>query len=44
LLDVFSHSDPCVCVQSCEQRYSSDFYPGLDDLADELDIKKDWED
>jgi len=44
VLQVFNKSEPCVCVQSCTQRFSSDFYPGLDELADELNIKQVWED
>lgn len=44
VLQVFSNSEPCACLQSCEQRFSSDFYPGLDELADKLNIKQVWED
>ena len=44
VLQVFNNSEPCACLQSCEQRFSSDFYPGLDELADKLDIKQLWED
>ena len=44
VLRVFSKSNPCACLQSCTQRFSSDFYPNLDELADELDIKQVWED
>ena len=43
VLQVFNNSEPCVCLQSCEQRFSSDFYPGLDELADRLNIKQVWE-
>ena len=44
VLQVFNNSEPCACLQSCEQRFSSDFYPGLDELADKLNIKQVWED
>jgi hypothetical protein len=44
VLEVFKNSEPCACLSSCEQRFSSDFYPDLDDLADELNIKQVWED
>ena len=44
VLQVFSNSEPCACLSSCEQRFSSDFYPGLDALADQLDIKQVWQD
>jgi len=40
VLEVFNNSVPCACLSSCEQRFSSDFYPDLDDLADELQIKQ----
>ena len=43
VLQVFNNSEPCACLQSCEQRFSSDFYPGLDELADTLSIKQVWE-
>ena len=43
VLQVFNNSEPCACLQSCEQRFSSDFYPGLDELADKLNIKQVWE-
>jgi len=42
VLQVFNNSEPCACLQSCEQRFSSDFYPGLDELADKLNIKQVW--
>ena len=44
VLQVFNNSEPCACLQSCEQRFSSDFYPGLIELADKLNIKQVWED
>jgi len=44
VLEVFKNSEPCACSSSCEQRFSSNFYPGLDELADELNIKQVWED
>ena len=43
-LYVFSNSEPCASMSSCQQRFSSDFYPNLDSLADKLDIKQVWED
>jgi hypothetical protein len=43
-LKVFRNSEPCASLSSCEQRFSSDFYPDLDSLADTLDIKQDWVD
>jgi hypothetical protein len=42
-LYVFRNSESCACLSSCEQRFSSDFYPDLDELADKLDIKQVWE-
>ena len=44
VLQVFNNSEPCACLQSCEQRFSSDFYPRLDELADRLNIKQLWDD
>jgi hypothetical protein len=44
VLTVFLKSEPCACLSSCEQRFSSDFYSNLDELANELDIKQVWED
>lgn len=44
VLEVFSKSEPCACESSCELRFSSDFYPGLDELANKLGVKKVWED
>ena len=44
VLMVFRNSDECACLSSCEQRFASDFYPDLDELADKLDIKQVWED
>jgi hypothetical protein len=41
-LKVFRNSEPCASSSSCEQRFSSDFYPDLDSLADTLDIKQVW--
>jgi len=43
VLQVFKNSEPCACLSACEQRFSSDFYPDLDGLADELNIKQIWE-
>jgi len=43
VLEIFKNSEPCACLSACEQRFSSDFYPDLDELADELHIKQFWE-
>jgi hypothetical protein len=44
VLYVFRDCEPCASESSCTQEFSSDFYPNLDELADELDIKRLWED
>jgi hypothetical protein len=44
VLTVFLKSQPCACLSSCEQRFSSDFYPNLDELADEHNVKLLWDD
>lgn len=43
VLYVFRDSEPCASESSCTLEFSSDYYPDLDELADELDIKKLWE-
>ena len=43
VLYVFRDSDPCASESSCTLEFSSDFYPNLDELADELEIKRLWE-
>ena len=43
VLQVFSNSNPCPCKSFCSMRFSSSFYPELDELADELKIKVHWE-
>ena len=40
VLEVFKNSEPCACLISCEQRFGSDFYPYLENLAVELNIKQ----
>jgi hypothetical protein len=44
VLRVFRNCTPCACEKMCTQRFSSDFYPNLDELADELGVKVLWVD
>ena len=39
VLEVFARAEPSPCQSVCTLQFSSDFYPELDELADELGVK-----
>jgi hypothetical protein len=43
VLYVFRNSRPCASASFCIQEFRSDFYPDLDELADQLGIKLRWD-